>query len=903
MGVHWARFAVLAAAMVWLAGCPTEEPEPGDDDTTEDVEEGPFAQYCGDQAWDAELEEALVADLEGSYLGVYNTMPAGTVSSQKIIPAHPFQVTHVRAAFSGASGDVRLRLVDTWGRSYPDVDGNEDGDLIEPIEDEVEDPAADDWLEWDVSEEELFLMPTQHYALVAEQQADGADGPLIALEALADGGYSSALMLVPGEEMGYGSEGNFRLQLRGNYFCAWETEDHWFGKDEEQPFHEVSSSRVAVADLDGDRIDDVIVHSGGPLAYLGDGEGGYDEPSFTLFPDDAAEFSMIVFGDVDNDGDTDAFAASYVGGDDDGDGWTKEEGDCNDADTGIRPTEDELASNGIDDNCDGLTDDGTDTSDQDGDGFSAADGDCNDHDDAVYPGADEVLGNFIDDDCDGTADDGTDESDQDGDGAPISWGDCDDTNGQVYPNASDGSDNGIDDDCDGVVDGGTSDADADGDGYSVLDGDCDDSRAELFPGADEARDGMDNDCDGEVDEDFGNRIWLNDGSGVYQVLESSGVEAVDPSTAAGFGDADGDGNLDLYYGNWLEHYPDDPAIQDRFFYGNGDGTFVDGREEAGLTMGTPLSCYGVNWNDYNDDGWPDIYVGNYHLYDNQLWTNLGDGTFEDRALECNAAHDDIEGPYAQWPGGHSYGGDWGDVDNDGDQDGFVANLAHPRVQPWSDPSMFLLNGGGPDYSFENVLYDAGFIYDEGDVNAQFADFDHDMDIDIAIASLYTGHYSRLYINDGAGSFTDVTYETGTAVHNSVSVTWSDVDRDGDLDLLVADREGEPWVHLFVNRVGQDRHWVAFDLVGDDSNRDAVGAKITVTAGGVTQQRYVKGGEGHSNTQASHWLHFGLADHTAVDEVTVRWVGGATETITGVTVDAFNRVEEGSGTAAVASGAE
>ena len=319
MGVDWGRFVGLAAALIWLLGCPTDEPHPpGDDDTTDDVQEGPFAQYCGDQAWDAGLEEALLDDLESSYLGVYNTMPAGTFSSQKIIPRHPFQVTHVRAAFSGASGDIRLRLVDTWGRSYPDVDGHEDGDLIEPIEDEIDDPSADDWLEYDVTDQEIFLMPTQHYALVAEQQCDGADCPLVALESVPDDSYSKALMLVPGEEMGYGSEGNFRMQLKGNYFCAWEEGDHWFGKDEDQPFHEVSSSRVAVADLNGDQLDDVIVHSGGPLAYLGDGEGGFQEPGFEMFPENMAEFSMVVFADVDNDGDRDAFAASYIGGDDDG---------------------------------------------------------------------------------------------------------------------------------------------------------------------------------------------------------------------------------------------------------------------------------------------------------------------------------------------------------------------------------------------------------------------------------------------------------------------------------------------------------------------------------------------------------------------------------------------------------
>jgi len=408
---------------------------------------------------------------------------------------------------------------------------------------------------------------------------------------------------------------------------------------------------------------------------------------------------------------------------------------------------------------------------------------------------------------------------------------------------------------------------------------------------------MDNDCDGVVDEDWYNFVLLNDGSGSFTRVETSGVEYVDPSTAAGFGDADGDGWLDLYYGNWLEQYPNDPACPDHFLYGNGDGTFEEALVEAGMEI-NPLSVYGVTWTDYNNDGWPDIYVANYHLYPNQLWQNQGDGTFVDVADEVGAANDDIDGPYLVMNGGHSYGGDLGDIDNDGDMDMFVCNLAHPRTMPWSDPSMFLVNSGEPDYQFDNLLVEYGFIYDEGDVNAEFADFDNDMDVDIAIATLYGGHYSKLYRNDGEAGFTDVTYETGTAVHDAVSVVWSDVDSDGDMDLVVADRSGVPYVQLFVNRVGQDNHWLELDLVGSATNRDAAGARATVTAGGVTQMRDVQMGGGHSNTQHSHVLHFGLGDNTTIDEVTVHWVGGDTEVITGLEPDHRYAVTEGAGTGEV-----
>ncbi len=208
--------------------------------------------------------------------------------------------------------------------------------------------------------------------------------------------------------------------------------------------------------------------------------------------------------------------------------------------------------------------------------------------------------------------------------------------------------------------------------------------------------------------------------------------------------------------------------------------------------------------------------------------------------------------------------------------------------------MFLINQGAPDYGFDNLPYDSGFIYDEGDVNASFADFDNDMDVDLVIASLYTGHYSRMYRNDGDGGFVDVTWETGTAVHDSVSAVWSDVDEDGDLDLVIADRSSAPNVHLFINRVGQDNNWIELVLEGTTTNRDGIGARVRLVAGAVSQMREVRGGGGHSNNQSSRVVHFGLADLETIDEVTVRWVGGVEETISGLAPNGRYRVVEGSG---------
>jgi hypothetical protein len=801
------RLAPILAALL-LTACPPkgDDSEPtggtgGPPDTapdsatfTPDPPGSEFEAYCGDRDWQDSMEAAVVHELTGGWSGSYTSLDAGTLFTMKFIPPHPFEVTGVRVGFAGDDGPVKIRLVRAYGRTYPDLD-RDDADLMPPIEVDADIEAADMLVDFPIGRQGVYLEPTQHYILVVEQ-LEGGPGPTT--ESQGDEATSRGLIFLPGDDNAYGMTGNFRMELYGSTFCAWEDSERWFEEDTEVPFASAGSSRIGVVDLDGDGHEDVFTISGGPQVFLGDGLGAFEHRD-GIWPDAAAYADHVVFADVDNDGDQDAFLGPYVGADDDDDGTTKAEGDCNDADPD------------------------------------------------VGPGEEEIEGNGVDDDCDGVADDGLDESDDDGDG------------------------------------------------WSILMGDCDDTCDTTHPEAEELRDSVDNDCDGQVDEQYANRIALNDGGGVFTILEGSGVEVVDHSTTAAFGDGDGDGALDVYWGNWLEHYPDDAATPDRYFEGLGDGRFEDMHAAAGLTMSKDLSCFGVLWNDFDNDGWQDIFVGNYHLYDNQLWQNQGDGTFVDVAGDVNVDHDDVPSEYLQYPGGHTYGGDFGDIDNDGDMDMYMCNLAHPRTMPWSDPSMFVRNGGAPDFVFDNVKTELGLIYDEGDVNATFADFDNDMDLDLAVASLYTNHYSRLYRNDGEAGFTDVTYQTGTAVHDSVSVVWADVDEDGDLDLLTADRSGAPYLHLFENRVGQDAHWLQLELVGTSSNRDALGARVTLEAGGVSQLRDVRSSGGHSTNQTSRVVHFGLAGNTEIDSLMIRWPAGAgIETVTGLEVDHRYRVVQGSG---------
>ena len=741
-------------------------------------------RFCT-EPWEETLEDGIVGELSGEYLGVYQELPIGTLLTMKVIPEHPTYVETIRVAVAG-TGTAKLRLMKSFGRSYPDVDSMF-GDLIPPQEIDVQDGSPESWIDIDVSSYDLYLEPTQHYVIVYEQLADE---PYLPVEEVPAGETSRAQMLMPGESVPYGSDGNFRMELGGKTFCRWDEAARWFGESSGQPFAESPVSYGSFVDLNSDDHVDIVLNQSGPKAFFGDGQGGFTEPTTDPFPD-TPRHTLLVFGDIDNDGDYDAFAGANV------------------------------------------------SPDRDGDGVPFAEGDCNDALDTVYPGATEVPAN------------------------------------------------GLDDDCDGVVDDGTSVSDDDDDGVTVADGDCDDTRADVFPGADELLDGRDNDCDGELDEDFFNQILLNDGQGVLTSMAAAGVERMDPSAAAAFGDGNGDGALDLYWGNWLEHYPEPAAVPDVFVVGQGDGTFLDRSEASGVSA-EKEPCYGVRWNDYNNDGKQDIWVGNYGYGDNLLWTNDGTGQFIDRGPASGIWRDGIG-----LQGGNTFGGDFGDIDNDGDLDLYSANIAHPRYQPASDISTLSINQGAPDFTFTEERAARGLVYDEGDVNAAFADFDNDMDLDLAVASLYPNHFSRLYVNDGTGHFTDVSYQANVAVNDSVTVSWADVDEDGDLDLLVVDRTGAERAHLFINRIGQDRAWIALDLRGTTTNRGAVGARVTLTAGGVTQIREVRAGGGH-NAQSDRIVHFGLGDNTAIDEVTVRWVGGSTETITGLAPNGRYRVIEGSG---------
>ncbi len=382
-------------------------------------------------------------------------------------------------------------------------------------------------------------------------------------------------------------------------------------------------------------------------------------------------------------------------------------------------------------------------------------------------------------------------------------------------------------------------------------------------------------------------LW-NDclGSGAFtDVTEESGINDVqseidcngdgeeEPSQtqAAGWADIDGDGWLDLYLANYecTSEYAYFENYDDRFWRNNGDGTFSDWTEKAGVPD-TNEAGRGVTTGDPDRDGDTDLYISNYRLDRNFFLSNPGDGTFTDIADENGTMGVETWGAY-----GHTIGSVIGDIDNDGDFDLINANLAHPFYYHFSDKSRVLINDGAGGYTDEADA--RGLYYRETHSNPTLLDADNDGDLDLFITSVYTGRFSDYYENDGAGVFTLRNYESGLVVTNGWGSAVADHDQDGDLDMVAYDLlrndldTGAAWLHVRV--VGgiaggpADRFWQGA------SNRSAIGAVVEVASDENTQLRHVSGGSG-TGVQDSLTQHFGLGDADTGLTVTVFFPGGA-----------------------------
>ena len=382
-------------------------------------------------------------------------------------------------------------------------------------------------------------------------------------------------------------------------------------------------------------------------------------------------------------------------------------------------------------------------------------------------------------------------------------------------------------------------------------------------------------------------VYRNNGGTSFASVGFPKLTSRNDNRGTCWGDWDNDGDPDLYVAAFefdLQN-PPGPLDQPDSLVRNDNGTsFVVNWTEPG----TPLRSRGVITCDFDQDQDLDIFVCHYRLQPNYLFVNNGSGFFSNQAPALGADGFQENHPVSAFA--HTIGAAWGDFDNDGDFDLFVANFAHPAGWfgiPTNQPeSQFLENlGVGGGYAFVDRASDVQLEYQESIGAPALADYDNDGDLDFwagtAIESGSVGDESPVLCrNDGNWNFTDVTAEAGLSnLGIAYQSAWADFDDDGDLDLMTNYK-------LFVNK-GNGNHWLKVKVDGINQanvGRDAIGTQVKIDLGdGNIPVRQVESGTGeHCSNDLV--LHFGLGGRVAPVDLEVTWLNGNTQTIQDVAVD-------------------
>jgi hypothetical protein len=357
-----------------------------------------------------------------------------------------------------------------------------------------------------------------------------------------------------------------------------------------------------------------------------------------------------------------------------------------------------------------------------------------------------------------------------------------------------------------------------------------------------------------------NSLFINNGSQIFQKVTNSPVSDHPGYFHSGsFVDYDNDGWLDIFACNFM------PTKFNELFHNNQDGTFSQ-ITNSPIVMESNMSL-GATWADFDNDGDKDLFIPNDNNQNNSFFVNNGNGTFTKNTslIICNDP-------------GKSVGSCWGDINNDGWLDLFVANS--------SEQNNFLyINNKNGDF----VKVTAGPVVNDGGHShgCAFVDIDNDMDLDLYVTNDYGIKY--LYLNDGIGNYSRKKDEVLEANYGkSMGQAWFDADKDGDEDLFVATHSGQK-NNFFLNN-GNSNNWSSIKLVGTISNRDAIGARVAVKSGGVWQQREINSQSGLGG-QSSIRCKFGLASNANIDSVIVKWPSGIVQVLLNFPTNSFSTITE------------
>ena len=424
----------------------------------------------------------------------------------------------------------------------------------------------------------------------------------------------------------------------------------------------------------------------------------------------------------------------------------------------------------------------------------------------------------------------------------------------------------------------------------------------------------DYDNDGNVDllvtNLGGNILYHNNGDGTFtDVTAKAGVGGSGWCTGACFVDYDRDGRLDLIVTRYLEWdfssnvfcgehkpgyraycHPDQfNAISYLVFHNNGDGTFTDVSKKCGLA-GSPGKALGVAINDFDADGWPDVFVANDSVAE-QLFHNNHDGTFSEVALLAGLAYDQNGRAFA------GMGADFGDYQNNGWPAVFVNALANQQYK------LFRNDKG----KFEDVTDAIGLgalTISHSGWGAKWIDFDNDGWLDLFVAQGHVMdnielteprlHYREpaLLLKNEQNGFRNVSAQGGPALMVPMAArgaAFGDLDNDGFVDVAINSNDSSALILRNSGKSGN--HWLTLQLIGSASNRDAIGSKIRLIADRALQQTAFVSTAGSYISASDKRAHFGLGSSNKVQLIEITWPSGIMQRLESVAADQILTVRE------------
>lgn len=425
------------------------------------------------------------------------------------------------------------------------------------------------------------------------------------------------------------------------------------------------------------------------------------------------------------------------------------------------------------------------------------------------------------------------------------------------------------------------------------------------------------DYDNDGDEDIyfttlGENILYENREGYFvDVTEASGA-GMDSSwsTTAVFFDADRDGWLDLYVGNYVYWSPEEDifctldgetksyctpelykGLPSRFLYNNRDGTFTDRTEESGF-LPSPGKMLGALEFDYNKDGLPDLVVASDTQPD-LLYKNIGSGRFEEIGALSGLAYDENGIARA------GMGIDAGIVDTTGQQSVFVGNFSKEMISVfrYAANDLFIDRAASSKIGRSSLLTLTFGLF--------LADLDLDGDLDLFTSN---GHVQQevgqtqdgityrqaphLFLNDGNGQFTDVAPRIGGILQGSFvgrGAVYGDLDRDGDLEIVFTENGGG--VHVWENTSAHENGWLRVYVEGTSSNRSALGATVRLYSEGSIAERVIRSGASFLS-QHERVASFGVGAKDRIERLEVLWPGGTQLTLLDVPINREILVVEG-----------